>query len=156
MRTMATRAWEDLLISLHTAEPPDAEGWREYSQQLLALIVRYPSDPSRGRRIVFTDGGSPNLSQRAEINKILCGRPMRVAIVSASPATQGVVTALNWYNPLICSFAPAELAQAWRHLDIADAALPFIRRELSLLQQVVGRVGVLAATHLLAPRPELS
>ena len=87
MRTMATRVWDDLLISLHTAEPPDEEGWREYAQQLFAIIMKGPNDPTRGRRIVFTDGGAPNLVQRAEINKILSGRAMRVAIVSNSPAT---------------------------------------------------------------------
>ena len=145
MRTMATRVWEDLLISLHTAEPPDEEGWREYSRQLLELIVKDLNDSTKGRRIVFTDGGSPNLVQRAEINKILSGRTMKVAIVSNSPSTQGVVTALNWYNPLIRSFTPARVAEAWQHLGITEATFPFIRRELNLLRQTVGRVNALEA-----------
>lgn len=142
---MVTRVWDDLLISLHTAEPPDPEGWQEYSQQLLALILQVADDPTKGRRIVFTDGGSPNLIQRAEINKILCGRAMKVAILSASPTTQGVVTALNWYNPLIRLFPPGKLAEAWQHLGITESALPFIRRELSQLRTAVGRVDALDA-----------
>lgn len=140
MRTMATRTWEDLLISLHTTQPPDEEGWREYSQQLLALILQAPDDSSKGRRIVFTDGGSPNLVQRAEINKILSGRAMKVAIISSSPAAQGVVTALNWYNPLIRLFSPGQLVEAWQHLGVTESARPFIRRELQLLLSAVGRV----------------
>jgi hypothetical protein len=143
MKTMATRVWEDLLISLHTAEPPDEEGWLEYSQQLLALIRQTLQDPQKGRRIVFTDGGSPNLLQRAEINKILSGRAMKVAIVSSSPATRGVVTALNWYNPLIRLFAPSKLSDAWHYLGITEPAFHFIRRELHLLRQAVGRVNAL-------------
>lgn len=140
MRTMATRTWEDLLISLHTTQPPDEEGWREYSQQLLALILQAPDDSSKGRRLVFTDGGSPNLVQRAEINKILSGRAMKVAIISSSPAAQGVVTALNWYNPLIRLFSPGQLVEAWQHLGVTESARPFIRRELQLLLSAVGRV----------------
>lgn len=145
MTTMATRVWDDLVISLHTAQPPDEEGWREYSQKLLALILKAPDDPTKGRRIVFTDGGSPNLTQRAEINRILSGRAMKVAIISSSPTTQGVVTALNWYNPLIRSFSPSKISEAWHHLGVTESALPFIRRELHLLRSTVERVEALEA-----------
>jgi hypothetical protein len=145
MKTMATRVWEDLLISLHTAEPPDDEEWSEYSRQLLALIRQTIEDPQKGRRIVFTDGGSPNLRQRAEINKILSGRAMKVAIISSSPTAQGAVTALSWYNPLIRSFAPSKLSDAWQHLGITESAFHFIRRELHILRQAVGRVNALEA-----------
>lgn len=145
---MATRVWDDLLISLHSADSPDQDGWREYSQKLSALVLTHPDDPAKGRRIVFTDGGSPNVTQRAEINKILCGRPMKVAIISSTKATQGVVTALNWYNPLICFFTPTQIAEAWQHLRITEAALPFVLRELVLLRQTVGRVNALEAALL--------
>lgn len=145
MRTMITRAWDDLLISLHTTEAPDDEGWRDYSQQLLALVLRYLDEPDKVRRLVFTDGGSPNLVQRADINKILAGRPVKVAIVSSTQATQGVVTALNWYNPLIRFFAPSQIAEAWQHLDVKQPSLAFVMNEVVGMQREVGSVRALEA-----------
>jgi hypothetical protein len=84
-----------------------------------AAIRAADGDMDRVGVLTFTDGAGPTAAQRADMRDFLGGRQLRLAVVSASRLTRGIVTAISWFNPAIRVFAPAELARAYTYLDVS-------------------------------------
>ncbi len=76
--------------------------------------------------LVFTVGGGPTAGQRADIRAFLGGRHLRAAVVTTSRLTRGIVKAIGWFNAEVRAFAPADVARAFRHVEVGpgdEAAL---------------------------------
>ena len=102
-----------VFVTVHGAEPPSDEEWTRY------LEVSKQHLGSVRASLIVTDGGGPNSRQRA----LLTERypefgPVPVAVVSDSPLTRGIVTALHWLGKNIRAFRPRDLAGAFTYLSV--------------------------------------
>lgn len=135
MTNMAFHHSPGLFILVHNgATPSDAE-WEAY-----VAAVKTEPDPSKFVTLVCTDGGSPTNAQRAALNLALGYVSTPTAVVSSSSVVRGVVSALNFFNRQIRSFAPAELGRAFAHLGVAGE-----RQERALAE--LKRLGELVQSH---------
>jgi hypothetical protein len=133
MKTMAFAIVGNLILTMHNHEPPSVTEWNEYVVALKAYTEANP-DLSRARNIVFTDGGAPNSAQRKEVNDILQGRHVLVAVVSSSTVVRGVVTAFAWFNPDTKGFAPDATAAAYAYLQLSNEEVELIQKHANKLR----------------------
>lgn len=133
MKTMAFAIVENLILTMNTDQAPSSTEWNEYVTALRAYTSANP-DLSRARNIVFTDGGAPNSAQRKELNDILKGRHVMVAVISNSTIVRGVVTAFAWFNPDARVFAPDATASAYAYLQLSDAEVELVEKQAKKLR----------------------
>jgi hypothetical protein len=132
MANLASAIWQDattaLLLGLHGAQTPSDAEWDHYCSWIPGLLA-HPN----GGCLVLTDGGAPTSAQRETLRKCL-GRESRwTAVVTDKVVVRGVVTAIRWFNPKVCAFAPWELAGAFKFVGLAATQVPSIRDALVAL-----------------------
>lgn len=132
MRNMAAKAVGNLGIAVFNANAPTDEEWAEMIQ-----VVK-KADLARFRGLSFSDGGAPNSTQRRMMNAALGGKSPLSAVVTHSAMARGVVTAMGWFNPNIKAFAPTELDEALRFLNVNRSEFEFIKLEI---RSLVTRLG---------------
>jgi hypothetical protein len=133
---MAVKIVDRLFIVAYGAAGPTAAEWTAY----LDLMERQGID--RTMQLVVTDGGGPTAAQRRELDKLLAGRTMPMAVVSGSIRVRGVVSVLSWLNRRIRAFRPPELREALVYLGVPARRGDLIERELNrLLQELEGGRG---------------
>jgi hypothetical protein len=128
MRNIAIKVVDRLFIVVYGAGDPTDDEWQEY----LTLVRRHGVD--RTMQLVFTEGGEPTSAQRRLLNELLAGRPVPVAVVSASARVRGTVTALSWFNRTIRAFPPQGLRDALDYLEIPVSRMDLIQREVACLR----------------------
>jgi len=133
MRNMVTGCVGDVIVCIHTAQPPSDEEWHEF-----IVAIKSFKDVSKVRNLVLTEGGAPNSVQRRAVNELLQGKPGVSAVVSGSALVRGVVTALNWFNPYVKTFAPSEVEDAYRYLRLAPKDVEALRVQIPKLKAVLG------------------
>jgi hypothetical protein len=120
MANLASVVWQDastaLLLGVHGAATPSDAEWQRYCDWIPGLLAH----PNAGC-IVLTDGGAPNSQQRERMRKQLGTAGVWTAVVTDKALVRGVVTAIRWFNPKICAFAPWELREAFKFVGV-DAA----------------------------------
>ena len=129
MRNIAIKVVDRLFIVVYGARDPTDDEWADY----LALVRRHGVD--RTMQLIFTDGGEPTSTQRRLLNELLGGRPVPVAVVSASARVRGTVTALSWFNRRIRAFPPHGLRDALDYLEIPASRTELIEREARRLRE---------------------
>jgi hypothetical protein len=129
MKNMAIKVIDRLFLVVYGATNPTDDEWRDY----LALVKRHGID--RTMQLVITDGGGPSPLQRRDLNDLLAGRPVPVAVVSASPRVRAIVTALSWFNRRIRAFPPSGLRDAIAYLEIPASRTELIQREYLELRE---------------------
>lgn len=141
MRTMAFGSIGNLVIAVHGTAPPNDPEWDEY-MVVLKEAARI-GGVERARSLVITEGGAPNSAQRKKVNELLSGRAGLCAVISDSAIVRGVVTALNWYNPMIKAYSPAQMEQAMHYLKVsgkqAQEALAMVGKLKADLAALRGR-----------------
>ena len=123
MRTLG-----DLVVLVHDRENPTAAEWSAFLAELRRI------DVSRARVLVRTDGAAPDSLQRQQLNDLLKGQKLPIAVLSDSALVRGVGTALRWFNPAVRVFAASALDGALEHLHLPPAQREPLRsalRELS-------------------------
>jgi hypothetical protein len=144
MANFASVIWHDtthaLLLALHgEAAPSDAE-WEPY----LDAIPRVLAHPS-GMGIVLTDGGTPSSAQRERMRRKDGGAVRCNAIITDNAIVRGVVTAVSWFNPKICAFAPDDFSRACQLIGLDDTQITSVCAAFKQLdQQLSPRSRVLA------------
>ena len=136
MANMKHSVLDDLFILVHTEDPPSEKEWDAY----LADLGRLAGGIQKLTTLVFTKGGGPNVAQRAQLNKVLSGRPTRAAVISDARMPRVIVTALSWFNPEIRWFAEHRGIDALGYIgrpESADAVLAGVRRMQSELGETV-------------------
>lgn len=117
---MVTDVYDDLMLCVHTSDPPNEAEWAIY----ITTLKRF--DPERLRTIVFTDGGAPNSAQRKQVNEALGGKTSQGAVVTGSLLVRSAVTTLSWFNPKIKAFSPDRTEEAFKYLGLSAAEIPRI------------------------------
>jgi hypothetical protein len=78
MKTMAVRVVDWLFVVVHGTASPTAGEWADY----LDLVERHGIE--RTAQLVYTEGGGPTPAQRRELNDLLAGHEVPVAVVTGS------------------------------------------------------------------------
>jgi hypothetical protein len=148
-----------LSISLHTARPVPQAEWDAALAQLRSLTPG-GLDPEHTRMLVLSDGGAPDVSQRAQLVELWHSAEVKVAVMvpgTRLPEKRGVVTALMWVNPALGMFTPDLFRQALEHLDVRAHEAPI----WSELQRLQAQLPPLRTLQLIAelnalPAPQLT
>jgi hypothetical protein len=136
MKTMTFAVDGEIMIVLHTANPPSELEWSDWLKALRTIPKR------RLKMLIFTDGGTPNTLQRGSFLDYLADAQPPIAVVSNAPPVRGVVTAISWFNRNVKLFAPAKLEDAFVHLGVtAERA----RTLFSAAQRATAELGTVLA-----------
>ena len=130
----------DLFVLVHAATSPDDTTWSRY----VAEYGRVDRPRSFPRALVLSDGGGPSGAQRKALEEV-AGDDDRAAIVSASALPRFVVSMLTLRTPNIQAFAPREIDEAMRFLDLSSAE----RREVAAHVSELRRKGDLGSLRVL-------
>ncbi len=127
--TMRYAPQGQVFVTVHGTEPPSDDEWARY------LEVSKTHFGSLRASVVITEGGGPNSRQRA----LLTERypefgPVPVAVVSDSPMTRGIVTALHWLGKNIRAFRPTDLAGAFEYLSVPVAEREALLHRVAVLR----------------------
>jgi hypothetical protein len=114
MPTMLWRIEGTVLAAVHGREDPTDAEWTAYLTSARGP-TRYTGT------LVVTDGGGPNALQRKQLEDLPELRDLPVAVVTASRAARGIVTAIGWFGKAIKAFSPQHLPEALRYLRITPA-----------------------------------
>jgi len=128
MKNLAIKVIDRLFIVVYGAHDPTDEEWDDY----LALAKRNGIEQTV--QLICTDGGAPTSAQRRELNEILGGRTVPVAVVSRSPRVRATVTALSWFNRAIKAFPEKGLRDALEYLEIPASRADLIEGEIQRLR----------------------
>jgi hypothetical protein len=110
-RTMLFEVVGDILIAVHTADPPTDAEWAEFMAAARPIVAR----PAMAN-LVFTEGGGPNLLQRRAATETLQGRHVPVAVVTANAFVRFIAAALAAFNSKVRLFAPDQVEEALLHV----------------------------------------
>ncbi len=135
--TMLYSAEGPVLVTVHGKEPPSDDEWLRYLEASKAHFG------SARASLVITEGGGPNGRQRALLSERYPEfGPVPVAVITDSPLTRGVVTALRWLGKNIRAFRPTDLAGAFEYLEVPsgdrEALLHRVARVRSELRSIDG------------------
>ena len=137
MKSMVFKIVGNVHIVIHGMTDPLDEDWRLYMN-----AVRSEEQKTAGfgrmRTLVFSAGGGPTAKHRKEINEFLGGRATPVAIVTSSTVMRGLVTALQWFNPLARAFSPENVLAAMQFLGTSESEASVLWAEAKKLQSSVG------------------
>jgi len=154
MANLASVVWQDtttaLLLGVHGLHAPSDEEWDQYCSWIPDLLAQ----PNSGC-VVLTDGGAPTSAQREQMRKHLSHGPCWTAVITDKALVRGVVTAIRWFNPKICAFAPWEVHEAFRFVGVRADEIPHICEVLRGLDlRLVPRSRVLPAALKYLSVPE--
>lgn len=143
MANLASAVWQDgttaLLLSVHGEPAPTDEEWHRYCEWIPGLL----SHPNAAA-IVITDGGAPSSAQREQMRKALGTAARWTAVITDKVMVRGVVTAIRWFNPKVCAFAPWELPEALKFVGVSGDQVQSLREVwLALDKQLEPRSRVL-------------
>ncbi|MET0340261.1 MAG: hypothetical protein ABW252_04635 [Polyangiales bacterium] len=110
---MVTRTFGRVVATWHG---PGAPSDAEWSVFLTALRT---TDLKTARGFVLTAGGAPSASQRRAMVDIVGVRPVPIAVVSDQIGVRFVASMLAMMTRRIRSFSPAELPEAYAHLELS-------------------------------------
>jgi hypothetical protein len=101
---------------VHNALPPLAHEWNHN-------IDVYRTHPNLDdvRVLVYTEGGSPNAAQRADLTAAVSNRKMLVSIVTQSVLARAAGTAIAWLIPGLRIFSPTDTEKALDHIGASPA-----------------------------------
>jgi hypothetical protein len=124
MPNMVVDFEDDLLIGVHNASTPTDEEWGIYLDVCVDMLARERTagGKGKGRQLIITDGGGPNLEQRRLAQRVAGDARLPVAVISTSRLVRFIVTALvvTRTNSLVRAFAPDQTHDAYEYLRIAD------------------------------------
>ena len=131
MKNMAVKVVDRLFIVAYGTVSPTPEEWADY----LDLVAHHGVE--RTAQLIWTEGGEPTPAQRDELNRLLAGREVPVAVVTGSARVLLTITALSWFNRRIRAFRPSGLRDAVAYLEIHASRTELIERELGKLRDEV-------------------
>ncbi|AKF09017.1 hypothetical protein [Sandaracinus amylolyticus] len=140
----------ELVVAMHTTLPPSEEEWNAWVALLEERSRAVDWDLERIGNLAITDGGAPDMTQRAPVNALIAqGRTYpNVALVTVSTVVRTVARAFTLFNPRFAVFVPGHIgdALAWLGVEpgnegaILDALVDIERDTLG-----PGRVATLGA-----------
>lgn len=132
MRNIAFEIEGDLMVAVYGEVDPTHEEHAKCLQILRSI------DLGKLRVLILSKGGGPTPAQRKDMNDIVRGYDIPVAVMSTSRVARGVTTALSWFNKNMRSFSPDQMEEALRHLGVPPDELVPIRSLMIRLDSEVG------------------
>jgi hypothetical protein len=129
--TLAFTVIDRVFLVAYGTDSPTDEDWIEYLAELLGHGI------DRTMQIIVSDGGAPTWAQSRELNRLVAGRKVPIAVLSQSAQVRGLVTVLSWFNRKIKAFPPYAIREAMAYLEIPSTRTDLIERELGKLQAEV-------------------
>lgn len=117
-----------MLLALHAEAAPSEAEWDKYLDAMPGVLA-HPN----GVGMVLTDGGTPSTAQRERMRKKDAGAVRCNAIITDRAIVRGVVTAVSWFNPKVCAFAPREFPQAFSFVGLSGAQIASVCATLEQL-----------------------
>lgn len=120
------------IVTCQGREAVSNEEWNQWVE----AVARYVKTTTTPRLLVFTLGGAPSPEQRKRFDQTIDPYVARikVAIVTDSTFARGVVKAIRIFSPFFQAFAPKELDDALRFLDLRTTDFIEIARHLEALR----------------------
>lgn len=131
------------MVLVHSEAAPDPAEWDVYAARLHEL---HGADRVT-RVLVFGEGPGPTASQRQKLH-YKNGKPVKVAVLTHSLLSRGIVTALSWFFE-IKAFAPTEFDTSLDFLGIPRMAWVDVRKcVVGLRIRLCGIPGTTASFNL--------
>ncbi len=134
-----TAAWcwvDSFLVEVFGAEAVVDTEWGK-----LVAEIAQRRDRLRGV-LVVTAGGTPSVSQRAELTGALQGSSVPAAILNDSRLVRIALTAINYFvRGQARQFSPDQLDAALLYLMVPESLWPQVRSAITRLQAEVGPQG---------------
>jgi hypothetical protein len=136
-----------VLVALNNRDHPTQPEWDAYCQTSREILA---AGHEQVRALAISDGGGPTSRQRAQTAEVVDGRPVRWALISSSRFARSIGTALSWIIGGFKAFAPHEVLQALRYLDVRGDEIAGL---LGLVQILDAQMGLTTIAHF--DKPEL-
>ncbi len=132
MGNMTSFVWKGrrtILVAVHNEHQPSDEEWGRYMQKA-EQIVRSSPNLEFVRGLAITEGGAPGHMQRANLNRLLGGRAVTSAVVTASKVVRAVIHVLSFFNSGVKGFASDKLPDALDYLGLPKNDRSSLFREI--------------------------
>lgn len=140
MAEMAFAVRGDLLVAVHNSRAPSQTRWEEFCRECRRLFVELGRLESRAV-LVISDGGGPNVLQRAQLLKAMERAVVRTAALSSSPAVRQISAVFQLFNSSASCFDVEEWRDAMDHLGLMPRQFGEVADVLeSVSEQVSGAV----------------
>jgi hypothetical protein len=113
LSTLAYSCEQELLFVLHNSELPNAKEWA-------GMVAYWTKLPTVRGVIVKAPGTAPDANMRNDIRDLHVRFNTKIAVVTTSVITRGVLTALGWFNVPIRPFLPTDLKRALTFVERDD------------------------------------
>ena len=128
-RTVAVRLVGSMFVCAHSVDDPLDPEWDAALDSFRNVIAIADL-----RVLVHTDGGAPNVTQRARLMAALRGRKVPTAVMTASAVARAAGVAVSWFQPLLRVFEPSEVDAVFEHLKAEGSERAEALRVLSELR----------------------
>lgn len=125
------------MLLVHDASAPSQTRWEEFCRDCHRVLVEPATDPDTRAMFVVSDGGGPDVLQRAQLLKALERSPVRTAVVSPSQGVFRIHAALQLFNARARCFEVPQLGAAMDHIGMHPRQFGEIA---SILNAVCARV----------------
>jgi hypothetical protein len=141
-RTFATRVVAEYVVVANADLPFDDDEWDEFVD-----IVRARAAAGKEvRTLSHSLGSGPNAMQRARLNITSKELHIRVAVLTDSQVSRGLVRVMGWMSRVeVRGFAPDDLPGAFRFLDVPPNQTSALRQALIQVKLAVAPPSVAAA-----------
>lgn len=117
--SMGATVIDRMFLVVYGTTGPNDEDWARF----LKLVEE--QGIVRTMLLVFSEGGEPTPMQRRQLDTLVDGRVIPIAIITTSTRARGTVLALSWCNRKTNAFEPSQVREALTYLEI-----PVSRQEL--------------------------
>ncbi len=123
----------NLVVSRESFDSPHDAEWREF----LKLMEANHGNFDKLRILVVTEGGGPNSAQRARLQTVLNGKPVRVAIVTDSAKSRFIASAVSLFNRDHRGFSKSEMQAAYEHLGLTPMERRLVEQALAQMDPLI-------------------
>lgn len=127
MKNVAFKIMGTWLLSAYGEDSPTKDEAAECLNILKTL------DLNKLRILIYSKGGAPSAAQRKDMNEVVKGHEIPVAVLTSSKVARGAVTALSWFNSNMKAFAPEAERDAFHYLQIPPEQHDLFSLELKKL-----------------------
>jgi hypothetical protein len=129
--TLLYQKFGNLVLAVQGSLPPSDEDWAGYVDLYRRGWHRHRSI----RILVVSAGGSPSNLQQRQVNELVPGLALKVAVVALAAPLEQVVRRLIVVNDDMRMFPPDGMEQALDFLAVAEAERPAVREAITAMQQ---------------------
>jgi len=137
MKTLAFGKVGRCVILVCGKHPIDDASWDKYLWFLKGELI----PGTRPVGLVYTEGAGPTVAQRQQANELITPvvGELKAAVLLSSNIARGIMTAMNWTNPVHSSFSQDDLDAAIAFIGIEEEDIPKLKQKLADLREEIHR-----------------